>query len=164
MVSGLGPSHTLFFSIPNTHTHNQKQGLIGIEGFEAPSTDALSPDSVSSSSRMAKRFDVPKVPLPVPSKSRTLPYNQSGSKLVSALDTPLPPVPPGQQFDSPRVSVISNDSGFGASEGAEFRRSHNHRSGTSSVPSSGGGTFRRPTSNSDSGKFARQQIQVNNNL
>ena len=97
------------------------------------------------------------------SKSRTIPYNHSGSKLVSALDTPLPPLPPGQQFDSPRVSIISNDSGFGASEGAEFRRSHNHRSGTSSVPSSGGGTFHRPTSSSDSGKFARAQIQVRNN-
>ena len=111
---------------------------------------------------MAKKFDVPKVPMSVSSKTRTLPHHQSGSKLLSALDTPLPPVPPDQQFDtcSPRASIISNDSGFGASEGAEFRRSHNHRSGTSSVPSSGGGTFRRPTSSSDSGKFARAQIQV----
>lgn len=107
---------------------------------------------------MAKRFDVPKVPS-MSSRSRTLPH-QSGSKLLSALDTPLPPIPPDQQFDSPRASIISNDSGFGASEGAEVRRSHNHRSGTSSVPSSGGGTFRRPTSSSDSGKFSRAQIQV----
>ena len=109
---------------------------------------------------MAKRFDVPKVPVSASLKSRTLPSNQLGSKLLSALDTPLPPIPPTHQFDNPRTSVISNDSGFGASEGAEFRRSHNHRSGTSSVPSSGGGTFRRPTSSSDSGKFARAQIQV----
>lgn len=108
---------------------------------------------------MARKFDVPTVPASVSSRSRTLPH-QSGSKLLSALDTPLPPVPPDQQFDSPRASIISNDSGFGASEGAEVRRSHNHRSGTSSVPSSGGGTFRRPTSSSDSGKFSRAQIQV----
>lgn len=140
------------------HSHIQKQGLIGIEGFEIPSTDALSPDSVNTPSRMAKRFDVPKVPT---SRTSTLPPNQSGSKLMSALDTPLPPIPPNQQFDSPRTSIISNDSGFGASEGAEFRRqSHHHRSGTSSVPSSGGGTFRRPASNSDSGKFSRTHIEV----
>ena len=108
---------------------------------------------------MAKRFDVPTVPNS--RSSRTLPQNQSGSKLLSALDTPLPPIPPTQQFDSSRASIVSNDSGIGASEGAEFRRrSHNHRSGASSVPSSGGGTFRRPTSNSDSGKFARPQIEV----
>ena len=109
---------------------------------------------------MAKKFDVPKVPASASSRSRTLPHHQSGSKLLSALDTPLPPIPPDHQFDSPRASIISNDSGFGASEGAEVRRSHNHKSGTSSVPSSGGGTFRRPTSSSDSGKFARAQIQV----
>ena len=109
---------------------------------------------------MPKRFDVPKVPVSVSSRSRTLGRDQPSSKLLSALDTPLPPVPPTHQFDSPRASVISNDSGFGASEGAEFRRSHNHKSGTSSVPSSGGGTFRRPTSSSDSGKFARGQIHV----
>ena len=133
---------------------------MGIEGFEAPTADTLSPDGVNSLSRMARKFDMPKVPLSVSSKSMTLPHNQSGSKLLSALDTPLPPIPPDQQFNSPRASIISNDSGFGASEGAEFRRSHNHRSGSSSVPSSGGGTFRRPSSNSDSGKFARAQIQV----
>lgn len=142
----------------HSHTHTQKQGLIGIEGFEIPSTDALSPDSVSTPSKMATRFDVPKVPT---SRTRMLPSNQSDSRLMSALDTPLPPIPGGQQFDSPRASIISNDSGFGASEGAEFRRqSHHHKSGTSSVPSSGGGTFRRPASNSDSGKFSRTHIEV----
>ena len=59
----------------------------------------------------------------------------------------------------PHVNIIFNKKGCGGSEGAEFRRSY-QKSGTSSVPSSGGGTFHRPATTSDRGKLTQQQIKV----
>ena len=85
------------------------------------------------------------------------------SEPMSSLDTPLPPIPPDQQFDSTQASIISNDSGFGASEEAgvhsmayDYVTNHwprSHRSGTLSVL-----TTHRPTSKSDSGRFTRRGI------
>jgi len=89
---------------------------------------------------------------------------------VSALNQPLPPVP----TDNPRASIFSNDSGIGPSVEGEVRRTppSYHRPGSSSVPSSGDGKFRRAPiqsistsavtkSQSDGGKFdVRQRVEV----
>ncbi len=75
----------------------------------------------------------------------------------SALKTPLPPVP-----NSPRCSIISNDSGFGASAGGEVKRGV--RQGCRSAPVSGDGQFvRQPASNSGDG-ISRLPVQVINSM
>lgn len=94
---------------------------------------------------------------------------------------PLPHPPTGHRRqssdDSDRTSVISTDSGIGPSvEGvvAQQRKGRLHRNGSSSVPTSGDGTFRRQDgagkppaggrskSQSDSGRFkVRMAVEVN---
>ncbi len=71
------------------------------------------------------------------------------------LDTPLPAAP------SPRASIISTDSGFGASEGGEVKR--RQRTGFRSAPVSGDGQFVRAAgeaSNSGDGVCGRLPVQV----
>lgn len=72
----------------------------------------------------------------------------------SILDTPLPPVPA-----SPRSSIISNDSGFGASAGGEVKRGGGR--GIRSAPVSGDGQFvRRVEGNNSDGVCGRPPVKV----
>ncbi len=69
--------------------------------------------------------------------------------------TPLPAAP------SPRASVISTDSGFGASEGGEVKRER--RGGFRSAPVSGDGQFVRSAgeaSKSGDGVCGRPPVKV----
>ena len=67
-------------------------------------------------------------------------------------------------MNSPRASVISTDSGFGASEGGEVKRhglSASKQHGFRSAPTSGDGKFLRSTavSKSDDGRVRVQVSQ-----
>ena len=149
------------------YTYSQKQSLEGMADFTVPSPDEFNPDNLNRSPLTPRRIAAPQPPYS--HKSKTLPGNKrsksmSGSKKSSVLDTPLPP-PPSEPFDSPRASIISNDSGIGVSGGGEIHLPPNKRLGASSVPSSGDAQFGQRgygagSSKSDGGKFGRNQIQV----
>ena len=142
-----------------------------MQGFTSPTAEDFDPSKVGVSAAPPKRYDIPRPPtntLPSPmQKTKHLP---SRGMSFSAKDQPLPPIPPlhdqpGRRFNS-RVSVASDDSGIGASSEGEIRRGKN-RSGTSSLPASGDGSFLRPKgplspkSQSDGGKFnVRDVVQV----
>ena len=130
----------------------QKEGLEKIEGFQAPPHNAFSPDNVGSRVMNPTKVDIPTFPKtpktpPPPQSSRTRGRTSTGSS-TSVLNTALPPTPGA---NSPRASVISTDSGIGTSAGAEVRRPSMHKSGSSSVPNSGSGTFNRGGSGGRSG-------------
>jgi len=107
--------------------------LESFDGFDSPPADMLSPNSLSPGhARQAVAFKLP------------------GNK-KSALGMPLPAAP------SPRASVISTDSGFGASEGGEVRRER----GSKSAPNSGDGKFSRRVQPDKNGTpFGRPIVEV----
>ena len=153
--------------------HTQRKEFENMQGFTPPTAETFDPSKVGSPPTHPRRYDVPIPPTTPPAQKRqtaTLPGRGTSFSRDkhSVINQPLPPIPSlhNQTNSGRRVSVTSDDSGIGASNEGEIRRNKN-RMGSSSVPASGDGTFRRhlgpvsPKSQSDGGKFnVRQVVQV----
>ena len=130
---------------------SQRDSIAKIEGFQPPNRDVFSPDNTGKQNAKPKKFDVPTVPKSSLTRgdSRTLPSRGRKPGSSSVLNTALPPPPSSasggsgsdSSINSPRASIISTDSGIGTSVGGEIHRPSLHKTGSTSVPSSGSGTF-----------------------
>lgn len=118
--------------------YQQKESLDKITGLQSPPHNAFSPDNVGSRVMKPTKVDTPSFPRTPPTNSRMTRGRTSTGSSTSVLNTALPPTPEGS---SPRASIISTDSGIGTSVGGEVRRPSVHKSGSSSMPNSGSGTF-----------------------
>lgn len=108
-------------------------------------------DNVGSKVMPPTKVEVPSIPKTPSPRGETRSLPGKGKTSSSVLKTSLPPPPgpapappaPQTQVNSPRASIISTDSGLGVSAGAEVHRPPMRKSGASSTPNSGSGTFQR---------------------
>lgn len=125
----------------------QNETLGKIEGFQTPSQNALGPENIGSQVMHPTRVDTPTV-VAAPNIPPSSNSHDTMQRRTSLLRTLLPP-PPGENI--PRASI---DSGIGISAHAELHRPPFKKSGSSSVPNSGSGTFSRGVRSGSAGHSA----------